>query len=70
MLSEIQLIGAYSACTSIDRPSFNVCAVSPHSFFTVFKLLGGSQDFLLYLNIPVRYPETWRLQPDGWGCGG
>jgi hypothetical protein len=57
MLSQIQLIGAYSACTSIDRTSYTVCAVSPHAFYTVFKLLGGSQDFLLYLNIPVRYPE-------------
>jgi hypothetical protein len=57
MLSQVQLIGAYSACTSIDRTSYAVCAVSPHAFSTVFKLLGGSEDFLLYLNIPVRYPE-------------
>jgi hypothetical protein len=57
MLSQTQLIGAFSACTSIDRASRAVCEVSPHSFKGVFKLLGGSHTFLLYLNIPVRYPE-------------
>lgn len=56
-LGQIQLIGAYTACTSIDRSSYTVCAVSPHTFLTVFNLLGASQDFLRYLNIPVRYPE-------------
>ena len=57
MLSQIQLIGAFSACTSIDRTSRAVCEVSPHSFKVVFKLFGGSHTFLLYLNIPSRYPE-------------
>jgi hypothetical protein len=57
MLSQIQLVGAVSACTSIDHTSRAVCEVSPHAFNVVFKLLGGSHDFLLYLNIPVRYPE-------------
>jgi hypothetical protein len=54
---EIELTGAFNACTSIDRTSYIVCAVSPHAFNAVFKLLGGSHDFLLYLNIPNRYPE-------------
>jgi hypothetical protein len=57
MLSQIQLVGAFSACTSIDRTSYTVCEISPHTFNAVFKLLGGTHDFLLYLNIPVRYPE-------------
>jgi hypothetical protein len=54
--SEIELVGALNACTSIDRTSYTTCAVSPHAFNTTFKLLGGSQDFLLYLNIPNTYP--------------
>jgi hypothetical protein len=57
MLSQIQLVGAFSACTSIDRTSRAVCEVSPHTFNVVFRLLGGGHDFLLYLKIPVRYPE-------------
>lgn len=57
MSGQIQLVGAFSACTSIDRTSYAVCEVSPHTFNVVFKLLGGSHDFLLYLNIPVRYSE-------------
>lgn len=57
LLSQIQLVGAFSACTSIDRTSRAVCEVSPRTFNVVFKLLGGSHDFLLYLKIPVRYPE-------------
>ena len=57
MSSQIQLIGAFSACTSIDRTTYTVCDVSPHTFYVVFELLGTNHDFLLYLNIPVRYPE-------------
>lgn len=57
MSSEIELVGAFNACALIDRTSYTVCAVSPHAFNTIFKLLGGSHDFLLYLKIPNRYPE-------------
>ncbi len=57
MVSQIQLVGAFSACTSIDRTSRAVCEVSPYTFNGVFKLLGRSHDFLLYLSIPARYPE-------------
>ena len=57
MLSQIQIIGAFSACTSIDRTSYIVCDISAHTFNVVFDLLGSGHDFLLYLNIPVRYPE-------------
>ena len=39
MLSQIQLVGAFSACTSIDRTSYTVCEISPHTFNAVFKLL-------------------------------
>jgi hypothetical protein len=57
MFGQIQLVGAFSACTSIDRTSYTVCDVTPHTFNVVFELLGRSHDFLLYLSIPVRYPE-------------
>jgi hypothetical protein len=54
--SEIKLVGSFNACTSIDRTSYTVCTVSSHTFNTIFKLIGDSHDFLLYLNIPIRYP--------------
>ena len=57
MFSQIELVGSFNLCTSIDRASFTVCTVSPHSFSAIFKLLGRSHDFLLYLRIPIRYPE-------------
>ena len=57
MVSQIQLVGAFSACTSIDRTSYTECDVSAHTFNVVFDLLGSGHDFLLYLNIPVRYSE-------------
>jgi hypothetical protein len=55
--SEIKLVGAFNECASIDRTSYTMCAVTPHAFSTVFKLLGPGHDFPLYLNSYNTYPE-------------
>jgi hypothetical protein len=54
---QLELNGAFSDCTSIDRTSVDNCAVSTHAFYAVFKLRGTRHDFLLRLNIPFTYPE-------------
>jgi hypothetical protein len=53
----LELNGAFSDCTTIDRTSVDNCAVTPHTFYAVFKLLGTRHDFLLRLYIPNTYPE-------------
>jgi hypothetical protein len=54
---QLELDGAFDDCASIDRSSADNCAVTPHTIYAVFKLLGTRHEFLLSLNIPVRYPE-------------
>jgi hypothetical protein len=51
---QLQLVGSFNDCASIDSASSN-CKVSPPAFNTLFKLLGPSQDFLLYLIVPDGY---------------
>jgi hypothetical protein len=54
---QMELDGAFNDCASIDRSSADNCAVTPHTIYAVFKLLGTRHEFLLSLDIPVRYPE-------------
>ena len=64
---QLELNEAFSDCTTIDRTSVDNCAVSAHSFYAVFKLLGTRHDFLLRLSIPLTYPEPgdYRLAAGG-----
>ncbi len=61
--SEIKLVGAFNDCASIDSASSN-CQVSPPVFNTLFKLLGRSQDFLLYLMVPGGYSGAGEYRLD------
>jgi hypothetical protein len=55
--SEIQLVGVFNDCASIDRTSVDDCTVTPHTLYAVFKLDGTSHGWHLSLSIPRTYPE-------------
>ena len=61
--SEMKLVGSFNDCASIDSASSN-CKVSPPAFNTLFKLLGPSQDFLLYLIVPDGYSGAGEYRLD------
>jgi hypothetical protein len=54
---QLELSGAFNECASVDRTSAGNCAVTPRTIRAVFTLLGSKHDFLLNLEIPVRYRE-------------
>ncbi|MGA7988476.1 MAG: hypothetical protein WCB51_08775 [Candidatus Dormiibacterota bacterium] len=55
--SEIQLVGVFNDCVSIDRTAVDDCTVTPHTLYAVFKLDGTTHNWYLSLSIPRTYAE-------------
>jgi len=60
---QLQLVGSFNDCASIDSTASN-CKVSPPAFNTLFKVLGPSQDYLLYLIVPDGYSGAGEYRLD------
>ena len=60
---QLQLVGSFNDCASIDSAASH-CHVSSPVFDMLFKLLGRSQDYRLYLLIPDGYSGARQYRLD------